>query len=259
MKQIKNNRKKIANCPVDALTVDRTVRLIEESIKNRQVLHHVVVNAGKLVNMQKDYDLYESVIQSDIINADGQSIVWASKFLSTPLPERVAGIDLMESLVELAHKKGYSCYFFGAKEVVVKKLIDHYTKVFSPSVIAGFRNGYYLENEEKEIAINIAESNADILFVAITSPKKEIFLNKFKGHIKTPFIMGVGGSFDVIAGVTKRAPSWMQNAGLEWLYRLIQEPKRMWRRYIIGNSKFILLILKQKLGLYKNPFENVKS
>ncbi|MCK5367903.1 MAG: WecB/TagA/CpsF family glycosyltransferase [Cyclobacteriaceae bacterium] len=259
MKKRNKRRVEIANCPIDVLSVKETKHIIENSIISKVPIHHVVVNAGKLVNMQKDQVLYNSVISSDVINADGQSIVWASKFLGNPLPERVAGIDLMESLVELAHQKGFSCYFFGAKEEVVQKVIDHYTKLYSPEVIAGFRSGYFSEEDEERLARDIAQSKADILFVAITSPKKEVFLNKHKNVINTPFIMGVGGSFDVIAGITKRAPLWMQKAGLEWFYRLVQEPRRMWRRYIIGNSQFILLIIKQKLGLYKNPFEDANS
>jgi N-acetylglucosaminyldiphosphoundecaprenol N-acetyl-beta-D-mannosaminyltransferase len=247
---------KILNTKVHNLTFQDTIELIESAIIEKRNTHHVVVNAGKIVSIQKNHSLFQSVINSDIINADGQSVVWASTFLGDPLPERVAGIDLMESLVELAHLKGYSCFFFGAKETVVQTVIDHYTNLYSLSVIAGYRNGYYSDKEEESIAKVIAESGADILFVAITSPKKEIFLNKFKNIIKAPFIMGVGGSFDVIAGVTKRAPIWMQKAGLEWFYRLVQEPKRMWKRYLIGNSKFILLILKQKFGLYKNPWAN---
>ena len=103
-----------------------------------------------------------------------------------------------------------------------------------------------LKDEEEKVARQIAESNASILFVAMTSPNKEIFLNKYKSLISVPFIMGVGGSFDVVSGFVKRAPLWMQNNGLEWLYRLLQEPRRMWRRYLVGNSEFIYLILKEK-------------
>ena len=246
----------ILNSKVHKITKNETLDFIEQQFVQNKQVHHVVVNAGKLVEMQKNRNLYNSVNNCDIINADGQSVVWASQFLGTPLPERVAGIDLMESLVKLAYNKGYSCYFFGAKENVVKKVITHYSNLYSPSVIAGYRNGYFNENEQKNIALDIAKSKADILFVAITSPKKEIFLNRFKDIINTPFIMGVGGSFDVVAGVTKRAPLWMQRAGLEWFYRFIQEPRRMWKRYLVGNTKFIILILKQKFGLYKNPFDN---
>ena len=120
-----NNRIYIANCPVDVLSVRETNEKIERFIVEKQLIHHVVINAGKLVEMQKDQKLYDSVIKSDIINADGQSIIWASRFLSQPLPERVAGIDLMESLIEMAYQKGFSCYFFGAKEEVVQKVVHH--------------------------------------------------------------------------------------------------------------------------------------
>ena len=163
------------------------------------------------------------------------------KFLWKPLPERITGIDLMQNLVKLAYEKGYKIFFFGAKEEVVKKVVEKYSNEFSKDIIAGYRNGYFKQNEEEFVAKQIADSGADILFVAISSPKKEIFLNKYKGTINVPFIMGVGGSFDVVAGVIKRAPKWMQKCGLEWFYRLLQEPKRMWKRYLFTNVIFIYL------------------
>ena len=241
-----NNRINILNCPIDKLTMERTLNKIDESIKNKAHLHHVVVNAAKLVHMQKDKELYDSVVNSDIINADGQAVVWASKILGQPLPERVAGIDLMQNLVKLAYEKNYKVFFFGAKEEVVKGVVDIYSNKYNPDIIAGYRNGYFSKEEEKEIAKQISESGADILFVAISSPTKEIFLNKYKDIINTPFIMGVGGSFDVVSGKVERAPVWMQNAGLEWFYRFLQEPQRMWKRYLYTNSMFLWLVLKEK-------------
>jgi len=167
--------------------------------------------------------------------------------LKKPLPERVAGIDLMEELVKLASDKGYRLFFLGAKEEIVKSVVDIYSKKYGHKIIAGYRNGYFKKEDEANIAQQIADSNADILFVAISSPKKEIFLNTYKHLIKTPFIMGVGGSFDVISGFVKRAPKWMQDWGLEWFYRTMQEPRRMWKRYLFGNSTFIYLVLKEKV------------
>ena len=249
----------ILNAPIDSLTKEQSIEKIVNSIRENKQIHHVVVNAGKLVNMQRDVELFNSVIGSDIINADGQSIIWASKFLGNALPERVTGIDLMESLVELASNCGFSCYFLGASEEVLFKTVNHFKSIYSSSVVAGYYHGYFDKSEEENVAKNIAQSGAHILFVAITSPKKEIFLNTYKNIIKTPFIMGVGGSFDVIAGITKRAPIWMQKAGLEWFYRFIQEPKRMWKRYLLGNTIFIWLIIMQKLNLYKNPFNDTKT
>lgn len=231
--------------PVDSLSMEETVQLIDEGIRNEHRINHVVINAGKVVLMQKDQELFNSVVSCDVINADGQSIVWAARLLGKKLPERVAGADLMPRLVELAYQQGYKCFFFGAKEDVVKKVVDIYTQKYGQQVIAGYRNGYYSEEEEVAIAQQIAGSGAQILFVAIPSPKKENFLYQQR-HLLAPvnFTMGVGGTFDVISGITKRAPRWMQKMGLEWFYRFLQEPRRMWRRYLLGNSKFIWLVIR---------------
>ena len=236
----------ICDIPVDALTMQQTINLIDSAIKEKRPTHHVVINAVKVVNARKDKELMDSIVNCDIINADGQGIVWASQILSNPLPERVAGIDLMEELVKLAAENNYRIYFLGAKEEIVKSVVDRYAKKFGNQIIAGYRNGYFTIDEEPIIAKQISDSNADILFVAMSSPKKEIFLNAYKDVIKTSFIMGVGGSFDVVAGLVKRAPRWMQDWGLEWLYRIIQEPRRMWKRYLFGNSAFIYLVFKEK-------------
>jgi len=240
------NRITICDIPVDVLTMRQTIDRIDEAIIRRESIHHVVVNAVKVVNAQKDKQLKESIVSCDIINADGQGIVWASQFLNRPLPERVAGIDLMEELVKLASEKRYRIFFLGAKEEIVKSVVNIYSNKYN-DIIAGYRNGYFNKEDEAIIAQQIADSNADILFVAMSSPKKEIFLNTYKYLIKTPFIMGVGGSFDVVSGFVKRAPKWMQNWGLEWFYRTLQEPRRMWKRYLFGNSIFIYLVLKEKI------------
>lgn len=245
------NRITICNIPVDVLTMEQTIDLIDNAIQQKRSIHHVVINAVKVVNAQKDTKLKESIVNCDIINADGQGIIWASRILNKPLPERVAGIDLMENLVALAAKKKYRIFFLGAKEEIIEKVISVYSEKYGNEIIAGYANGYFKSENEEKIALQIAESKADILFVAMSSPKKEIFLNTHKDLIQTPFIMGVGGSFDVIAGFVKRAPKWMQNNGLEWFYRTMQEPGRMWKRYLFGNSSFIILVIKEKLGLLK--------
>lgn len=230
--------------------MQETLGKIDNSIASNQQLHHVVVNAGKIVAMQSDLQLRHSVNESDIINADGQAVVWASRFLGKPLKERVAGIDLMVNLVELAYKNNYKIFFFGAKEEVVKTVVEKYSSQYSSDIIAGYRNGYFDKNEEMNIAKQISESGANILFVAISSPTKENFLYENKELLnKVNFFMGVGGSFDVVAGVVKRAPVWMQKAGLEWFYRFAQEPRRMWKRYLVGNTQFILLVLREKFKL----------
>ena len=242
-----NKKVDFLGIPIDAITKEETVNLVNEAIIEKKRINHVVINALKVVNMMKDKELFNSVVSCDIINADGQSIVWASRFLGRPLPERVAGIDLMEDLVKLAHDNNYKCFFFGAKEEVVKKVVEIMKGKYGPEIIAGYRNGYFNEAEEPLIAKQIADSSAQLLFVAITSPLKENFLHKYKDVLRNVnFTMGVGGTFDVIAGVTRRAPLWMRNNGWEWLYRLLQEPRRLWKRYLVGNTKFIFLVIKEK-------------
>ena len=232
---------------IDNLSMSETLSRVFDAIDQNEQIHHVVVNAGKIVAIQTDPRLKQSVNNSDLINADGQAVVWASRFLGKPLKERVAGIDLMTNLVESAHKNGHKIFFLGAKEEIVKQVVNVYSKKYSEKLIAGYRNGYFRAEDEGKIAQEIADSGANILFVAISSPKKEIFLYKNKTILKpVNFIMGVGGSFDVVAGKVKRAPRWMQKSGLEWFYRLVQEPNRMWKRYLGGNSKFILLVLRER-------------
>lgn len=239
----------ILNTSINNLTMNETLKIVHKAIAEDKQIHHVVVNAGKIVAMQTDLELRKSVNESNIINADGQAVVWASKILKKPLKERVSGIDLMEELVASAQENRHKIFFFGAKEEVVKAVVDKYASLYSKDIIAGYRNGYFKKEEEAKIAKEISDSGANILFVAISSPTKENFLYQNKELLKkVNFIMGVGGSFDVVAGKVKRAPIWMQKSGLEWFYRFLQEPKRMWKRYLIGNSKFIWLVFKEKFS-----------
>ncbi len=246
---MKEKRIHILNTTIDNLSMRETLALVQEKIRTGEQLHHVVVNAGKVVAMQKDPELRQSVNECDIINADGQAVVWASRFLGKPLKERVAGIDLMAGLVEMAYKNHNRIFLFGAKEEIVKEVVERYSETYSPEIIAGYRNGYFTHTDEKAIAQQIADSGTQMLFVAISSPIKENFLYKYRDILKNVnLIMGVGGSFDVVAGKTKRAPAWMQTAGLEWFYRFAQEPRRMWKRYLVGNSKFIYLVLRERFS-----------
>ena len=239
----------VFGCDVAALNMHETLKEVENVINSRRLTQHVVINAGKVVLMNKDKELKNIITKCPIINADGQSIVWASKFLGKNLPERVAGIDLMEELIKLSVEKEYGIYFFGAKEEVVKKVIEHYKEIYPSLKVSGYRNGYFKDEDIPQITDDMRKSKADILLVAFSSPKKEYWLSENISKINIPFCMGVGGSFDVVAGKTKRAPIWMQRIGLEWFYRFIQEPKRMWKRYLIGNTKFIQLVLKERFGL----------
>lgn len=242
----KDDRYKILNTYVNAVSMDETIRRVEKIIKKGVPTQHVVINASKVNLMENDSKLRKIVNSCPLINADGASIVWAAKRLGVPLKERVTGCDLFQKLVEVAEKKGYKIYLFGAKEEVVKKVKAIFEEKYPDIQIVGYRNGYFTEADEPEIVKNMAESGADMMFVAFSSPKKEYWVNKYIDQLNIPFVMGVGGSFDIVAGVTERAPKWWQDHGLEWLYRFIQEPRRMWKRYIIGNAKFVALTYKYK-------------
>lgn len=245
-KKKQSTRYKILNTYVNALSMEDTIKCVEKIIKRGKPTQHVVINASKVNLMEKDPELRRIVNSCPLINADGASIIWAAKKLGIPLKQRVTGIDLFLNLIELANEKGYKIYLFGAKEEVVTKVKETFENQYPNLQIVGYRNGYFTESEETEIVNNMKKSNADMMFVAISSPKKEYWINKYLDQLNIPFVMGVGGSFDVVAGVTNRAPRWMQNNGLEWLYRFIQEPRRMWKRYIVGNIKYICLTYKYK-------------
>jgi bacterial polymer biosynthesis proteins, WecB/TagA/CpsF family len=241
-----NMRVKILNTYVNVVSMNETVSLVEKIIKERKPTQHVVINALKVNLMEDDSELRRIINSCPLINADGASIIWAAKRLGIPLKERVTGCDLFQELVKVAFVKGYKIYLFGAKEEVVTRVKSIFEQKYPGIQIAGYRNGYFTEADEPEIVKNMSESGADMMFVAFSSPKKEYWVNKYLNQLNIPFVMGVGGSFDIVAGVTERAPVWWQEHGLEWLYRFIQEPRRMWKRYIIGNARFVGLTYKYR-------------
>lgn len=247
-RQTSPNRHEILNTYVNDLTMDETVAEVERIVEAGEPAQHVVINASKVNLMEDDPELREIVNACPLINADGASIVWAARMLGVPLRERVTGIDLFLRLVELAPRKGWGVYLFGAKEEVIQRVRLIFEERCPGIRIVGCRNGYFTEADEPAIVADMAASGADLMFVAFSSPKKEYWIHRNLDQLSIPFVMGVGGSFDVVAGVTARAPVWMQQCGLEWLYRLVQEPGRLWRRYVVGNARFVALVLRYKLG-----------
>ncbi|WP_350342408.1 WecB/TagA/CpsF family glycosyltransferase [Proteinivorax tanatarense] len=239
------NRINLLGYSVDALTMEETINKIEQNIKHKSQTQHVVVNASKTVLCQKDKELNKILNECKVVNADGQSIVWAAKLLGKPLPERVAGIDLFLNLVELSETKGYNIYLLGATEETVKKVNSVLKQKYPDLNIVGYRNGYFSKSEEQDILEDISSKAVDMLFVAFGSPKQEKWAYRNLSKTNALFCMGVGGSFDVLAGINKRAPIFMQKAGLEWFHRFLQEPRRMWKRCFIDNSKFVFLLLKE--------------
>lgn len=235
-------RIELFSCPMDVATERETVELIRRRVEDRQFTQHVVVNVAKLVNMQRDRALAESVRACDIVNIDGMGVVWGARILGFNVPERVAGIDLFQSLLAMAAHEHLPIFLLGATQDVVEKTVQVAKERNPGLIVAGHHHGYFWD-DEPAIVEKISASRARLLFVAITSPKKERFINHWRTHLGVDFVMGVGGTFDVVAGKVRRAPVWMQRAGLEWLYRVLQEPGRMWRRYLTTNVKFALLLL----------------
>ncbi len=233
---------------VDAMRIDDVVDRCRQAVDSRTPLLVGVVNASKVVSVRKDADLLGALRKCDVLLADGQSVVWASRLLRKPVPERVTGIDLFERLLNIAHKDDLSIYLLGAKPDVLAALEAQLSRRFPGLRIAGSRHGYF-ENEEAEaIATEIRSCCPDMLFLGMPSPKKETFLATFRDTLAVPVMHGVGGSFDVLAGKTKRAPLSWQKLGMEWAYRLVQEPRRMWRRYLKTNTAFIVLTVREMAG-----------
>ena len=224
-------------------TMLETVNVISNRIEQNIFTQHVVVNVAKIVNMKKDPVLRESILSCDIINIDGMGVVFGARMKGINIPERVAGVDLFLELLKKAEEKVFPVFFLGARQDVVEETVRRLQQSYPNLNIAGYHHGYFWD-DEKTIVEKIKKSEAYLLFVAITSPKKENFINKWKDQLGVRFVMGVGGSFDVISGKVERAPQWMQNAGLEWFFRVIQEPRRMWKRYLVTNSKFAWLLLR---------------
>jgi len=232
---------------VDPLTLAEVVDRCRLAIVDHERLLIGVVNAAKIVNIRRNPDLRDSLLECDLILADGQSIVWASKILTTALPERVTGIDLFQALLEMADAEARSIYLLGARPEVLSTLIENLHRDYPGLRVAGSRDGYFTDVQAPDVAADIRRSGADMLFLGMVSPKKEIFLGTFGSTLGVPVMHGVGGSFDVLAGVTQRAPRAWQRLGLEWAYRLKQEPRRLWKRYMSTNTRFVLQVLIERL------------
>jgi N-acetylglucosaminyldiphosphoundecaprenol N-acetyl-beta-D-mannosaminyltransferase len=234
----------VLGCAIDRVTMSEAVDRCERYVSAGGFAQHMAINAAKLVSMRDDAELRDIIARCELVTADGQAVVWASKVLGDALPERVAGIDLMDALLDRAAKRGWAVYFLGAKPDVLERAVVRLRERHPGLRVAGTRDGYFSEAEEPAVAEAIREARPQLLFVAMPSPKKEYFLGTYGPRMSVPFVMGVGGSIDVMAGLTRRAPRLMQRAGLEWLFRLAQEPRRMFRRYLLTNVRFIALVAR---------------
>ncbi|WGW12164.1 WecB/TagA/CpsF family glycosyltransferase [Saxibacter everestensis] len=238
-------RGRFLGLPLDRLTMTESIRACEEAIARRGEVHSDL-NAANVLLALDDADMRTAIETSEIVNADGQSVLWATRFLGVPVPERVSGIDLMLQLVEKASEKNYTVYLLGASPKVNAKVREIF-QVRGVHVV-GARDGYWSTAEEAAVVSDIADSTPDLLFLAMPSPKKEAFVLAHRAQLNTGLAFGVGGSFDVVAGLTKRAPRILQKLGLEWFFRMVQEPRRLLKRYLVGNVRFTWIVVKSRFS-----------
>jgi N-acetylglucosaminyldiphosphoundecaprenol N-acetyl-beta-D-mannosaminyltransferase len=238
-------RQNFLGAPIDCLTLSETVAEADRAIRNRQLVQHVCINVAKFVKMRADAELDRDVRSSHIISVDGMGIVWAARLLGIPVPERVAGVDVMERVIQLCALNGYRPYFLGARPDVLEKSIANVLRRYPALEIAGSQDGYFRPEQESQVVATIRSSQADCLFIGMPTPRKERLLADHRDDLGVPFIMGVGGALDVLAGHVKRAPLLVQNIGLEWLFRTIQEPLRLGPRYLATNAVFARIVVKE--------------
>lgn len=237
MNTLTKRRVEFLGCPVDCLTSGELLAELKEGIL-AQAPPRVIqfVNANKVAMVRNDPWMGELLERADYVLADGQPMLPLAALLGLRIPERIDGIGLMHKLLQLADREGFSVYLLGAKQEIVEECVRRIGMDFPGARIAGYRNGYFKEAEIPEMAAAIRAAKPDLLFLGMGSPMKERLADTWKEELGARVIQGVGGSFDVMAGMVKRAPQWMQRCGIEWLYRVLQEPRRMFWRYVRTNG-----------------------
>ncbi len=245
----------LLGCPFDSITEDETVDLVFrwKDARERKSHHIITVNVAILMMARDDTRLANAIENADLVVVDGKPLVWTSRWLGAPVPEKVSGVDLMRRLLEVGNERGLSVFLLGTTQERLDVLERVIRAKYPNVVIAGTRNGYFKAPDHPAVTRQIREAKADLLLVGMPAPFKEIWCEEHRDALATPAILGVGGAFDVLAGFVPRAPRLMQEAGLEWAWRLAMEPKKLWKRYLVTNSSFIALLGKtlaaQRLGL----------
>ncbi len=235
-------RRELLECPFDRVGMGAAVdQCIQWCLGPRAPRTVITANAAILCMMRRDSELREACLRGDLIVADGMSVVWTSRLAGIPLPERVPGVEMTARLLEAASAHGLRVYFLGARPEVVRELARRCARDYPGLVVAGFRDGYFGPDEHDAIVEDVRRQAPHILFVGMPTPFKETWCERHRVLLDVPVIMGVGGSFDVLAGYVRRAPRGFQSLGLEWLWRLLMEPRKMWRRYLFTNSEYLWL------------------
>lgn len=246
----------IFNIRINPLKRSEFLSIIENGIKNRRQIAQFGVNSATINDIVRNDGFRVTINNADLVHIDGMSVVWALRSFGYEVPERVATPDLADDILEMANREGMSIFLFGAQENILSLCRENIEKKFPSIVISGSRNGYYSPEEEKDIFDFINSASPDILLLGMSSPKKELFFESYRHRLDARYILGVGGYFDIMSGQIRRAPRWMQDTGLEWLFRLMQEPRRLWKRYLIGIFQFFWLVTKEK---FRRAFSRKKK
>ncbi len=248
------SRIELLGCLFDRETMESAVDRCIEWCRDPRAPHTVVtLNAALLCQMRKDPELRSACLRGDLIVADGMPVVWTARLAGRPLPERVAGVDLMSRLLAAAAERRLGVYFLGARRHVLEELVRRCARDHPGLTVSGFRDGYFTPAEHDAVVEEIRQARPHLLFVGMPSPFKEVWCERHREALDVPVIMGVGGSLDVLAGYVRRAPRLLQSVGMEWAWRLAMEPRKMWKRYLVGNSEYLWLagreILRRRAGL----------
>lgn len=241
-------RADILGCPVDCISFEDAVAELCERISRHEPTHVVFANVAKVVHMRRDSALTEAMRSAELVLADGVPLTWVAPMLGPPLKGRVNGTDLFERMVAESARRGLRVFFLGATDEILRTMLVRLRCRHPELIVAGSRNGYFSDAEEPEVIRQIAESGAEILFVGMGTPKKELWGARNLHRLDVSICQSVGGSFDVVAGALRRAPKWMRRAGLEWLCRIIQEPGRMWKRYLVTNTVFLWMLIVELIA-----------
>jgi len=240
----------ICGIRIDNVSFKETIGKIEGFISDRSNVYAVTPNIDHIVKLQMNEEFRNIYSGASLVLADGMPVIWASKFLGTPLKERISGADLFTRLCAAAAEKRYKVFFLGGREGAASGACEALRKRYPDIQIAGFYSPPFgFENDENEnvkIVNMVKAANPDILFVGLGAPKQEKWIYSHYKELRVPVSIGIGAAFEFVSGMVKRAPRWMQKAGLEWLWRLLMEPGRLWKRYLVEDMRFFWLVLKQK-------------
>ena len=233
--------------PVHLLTMEQTMTRVAEAMRDKRKILHVALNVAKFVKMQRDEELRADVFGADLVGVDGAGIILGARLFGIRVPERVAGVDLMHNILALCAERGYRPYLLGARPEVLETALNKLRQRHPSIEIAGSHHGYFKPEQEADIIEEIRVAQPDCLFVGMPTPRKERFMARHRAALEVPFVMGVGGGIDILAGHVRRAPDVWQRNGMEWMYRILQEPRRMWWRYFSTNLLYAGILGKALL------------